>query len=176
MNSNVKCSPDAVQWSPGNLYPDFASPHPGHGYRDQSLWLFGEPGLGKMTIEGIRRADPKPLHYHERDAISKRIVFVLMLNKIEPAIVKQALIHMNHLNGRATEKGVPDLDGFCVETAAVEERDNLIEYIGCHYQSRQGFDSLLPVTHCGWMVLVISKLKCEQITGVNENRGHGWVR
>ena|GEM_PF-6367609 len=33
-----------------------------HGYRGQDLWFFGKSSLSEMTIEGIRRADPKPLH------------------------------------------------------------------------------------------------------------------
>lgn len=162
--------------SPRRIGREQRYPILGYGYRNQNLWHLGEPGLSKMTIEGIRRAYPKPLHYHERDAISERIVFVLMPNNIEPSIVKQAFIHMNHLNGRAAQKGVPNLDGFCMGTAAVKERDDLIEHVGCRYQARQGLVNLVPVSHSGWMVLIISKLQCEQVTGVNKNRGHGWVR
>jgi hypothetical protein len=66
----------------------FAALYPScEDYCDRDLWLFGEPGLGKVLIEDIRRADPKPPHHYERDAIGERVVFVLMLNKIKPARV-----------------------------------------------------------------------------------------
>jgi hypothetical protein len=155
----------------------FAALYPScEDYCDRGLWLFGEPGLGKVLIEGIRRADPKPPHHYKRDAIGERVVFVLMLNKIKLDIVEQALINMDHLNGGAAEEDVPHFDGFGVVTAAVEERNDLIEHVGGRHEAWQGLAHLLPVPHSRWVVLIVGKFQCEQIAGIEENRSHGWVR
>lgn len=87
--------------------------------------------------------------------------------------MKQAFIDMNHLSGRAAQEGVPNLDSFGVVAAAVEKRDDLIEYIGRRHQSGQGFNRLVPVSHSRWMVLIVGEFQRQQITGVDENRGHG---
>jgi hypothetical protein len=51
----------------------FAALYPScEDYCNRGLWLFGEPGLGKVLIERIRRADPKPSHHYKRDAIGER--------------------------------------------------------------------------------------------------------
>lgn len=127
-------------------------------------------------IESICCGDPKPLHDHKRNTIGKRIVFVLVLNKIEPATLQQAFIDMNHLNGGATEERVPDLDRSAVVASAVEKRDDFIEHIGGCHEAWQGLVNLLPVTHRCCMVLIVRELKRKQIAGIEEDRRHVWVR
>lgn len=108
--------------------------------------------------------------------IGERIVFVVILLKIEPAFVEKVFMDINHVHGRAAEKSVPDLDGLDVMSAAIEKRDNLIEHIGCRYQLRQSPDGLPPMLQRSCMVLVVGEFKREQITSVNEDRSHCEVR
>jgi hypothetical protein len=122
----------------------FATLYPScEDYCDRGLWLFGESGLGKVLIEGIRRADPKPPHHYKRDAIGERVVLVLMLNKIKLDIVEQALINMDHLNGGAVEEDVPHFDGFGVARVGWVERSET------HQWTADGYDgfrlSPLPI-------------------------------
>jgi hypothetical protein len=152
------------------LYPSY------EGYYTRSSWLFGKPGLYEVFVKGVRHADPKPPHHNKRDTIGERIIFVLMLLKIKPALVKKAFINVNHVHGRAAEKSVPDLDGLGVVSAAIEKRDHLIEYIGCRDQVWQGLDGLPPMLQGSCMFLVVGELKRKQITGINEDRCHCEVR
>ena len=154
----------------------FAALYPSYESCTQSSRFFGKPGLHEVMIEGIRRADPKPQHHNERDAIGERIVFVLMLLKIKPALVEKAFINVNHVHGRAAEKSVPDLDGLGVVPAAIEKSDHLGEYIGSRDQARQGLDGLPPVLQGSCMVLVVGEFERKQITGIDEDRCHCEVR
>jgi hypothetical protein len=135
----------------------------------RSLWLFDKSRLNEVMIESIRYANLKPLHDDKQDAIGERVVFVLMLNKIEPAIVEQSFINMNHLTGRAAEEHVPNLNRFAVVSPAVEKCNDFIEHIRSRHKVWQVFANLLPMLHGCSMVLIVGEFKCEQITGVEED-------
>ena len=140
------------------------------------LGLSRELCLNEIVIEGVRSADPKPLHHNKRNAIGEGIVFVLILLEIQPAFLKKVFINMNHFHGGAAKKPVPDLNGLGVMSAAFEKCDDFIEHIGRRYQLRQRLGSLLPMLQRRWVVLVVGEFKRQQIAGIDENQCHCEVR
>src|SRR5437763_11845599 len=73
-----------------------------------------ESGLREMFVErqGIR--DATPIHQDEGDAVGQRIGLVLMLLKELPALVEKRLVHVDELDGGASEQAVAQLDGLRV--------------------------------------------------------------
>ncbi|CAE6506476.1 hypothetical protein NMYAN_220015 [Nitrosomonas nitrosa] len=132
--------------------------------------------LHKMAIESVCGLNVLPAHDNKRDAIGQRIIFVLVLLKVEPASIKERFIDMNHVYGWAVQESIAGFNGFGVIATAIEKCDDFIENIGCRDQLQWRFYDLFPMLKCSTVMLVVGKFECEQITGIDEYRCHYEVR
>ena len=108
-----------------------------------------------MLIEGKSSLYPESLHYHERNAIRERIVFVLMQLKVLPAFLEQSFVYLHKLHGRARQQSISNFHGFRVVPATVEISDDFVKHILRGDQRWQPFLQTAPMFHRGPMILII---------------------
>lgn len=133
--------------------------------------------LLEMAVKSVCSVNVMPVHHNKRDAVGKGVVFVLIVLKVMPAFMKKSLIDMDHVYGWAAKKPVADLDGLGVMSPAIEKCNDFIENIGCRDQLKwRFFYNLHPMFECNVVMLVVGKLECKQVAGINEYRCHCAVR
>ena len=88
-----------------------------------------ESGLLEVMVErqGCRQASL--LHDHERDAVGQGVAFVGSLVQTVPALGEQGFADLHQVYEIARAQPLPDVHGFRVLVAAVEECDCLIEHV-----------------------------------------------
>ena len=122
-----------------------------------------ESGLLEVMVErqGCRQASL--LHDHERDAVGQGVAFVGSLLETVPALGEQGFGDVHQVYEVARAQPLPDVHGFRVLVAAVEERDRLIEHVTGGHNALHLRERLLPVPARPFMVLVAGQRKRNKI-------------
>ncbi len=93
-----------------------------------------------------------------------------MSRQILPAQFEKLFVHVNHLDRRAPQQIVADLDGFLVVTAGIEKSNDFIKDVLCGDQRRQNASSqTAPVVSDCAMVLVVGQFQSQNVSRIQKD-------
>src|SRR6476646_1167843 len=123
-----------------------------------------------MMVKSVDSPNAPLLHQDKGNAVSQRVLLVLMTLEELPARIEEGLVHMNELQGRTMQQVVAKLDRLDMIAAAVEEGHRFIEDIGGRHQWWEPLGNTAPMGQGSRVVLTMGQFQGQQVTGIEEER------